>query len=166
MAPVSRSRDDQRGGLRVLVAEDNAVNQHLIRRLLEKWRHSVFTVENGEQAVEAATRGTFDLILMDVQMPKMDGLEATARLRSTESAAGGHHRIVAMTANAMTGDRERCLAAGMDGYLSKPIRARALAALLKALQDEIATGARRAGAPVLRPDLSQERRRLPPAASD
>jgi CheY-like chemotaxis protein len=107
--------------LRVLVAEDNAVNQRVAQGLLTRRGHQVTIVGDGRQAVDAVENGTFDLVLMDVQMPEMDGLEATKAIRANEARTGRHVRIVAMTAHAMSGDRERCFAAGMDGYLSKPI---------------------------------------------
>ncbi len=107
---------------RILVAEDNAVNQRLIVRLLEKRGHQVVVAGNGREALEALGKESFDLVLMDVQMPEMDGMEATAAIREKEKSSGLHQRIIALTAHAMKGDRERCLAAGMDGYLTKPIR--------------------------------------------
>jgi two-component system, sensor histidine kinase and response regulator len=114
-----------RPALRILLAEDNRVNQRLGTRLLEKQGHHVTLAENGEQAVSAwadADRATpFDLIFMDVQMPVMDGLQATIAIRVAERPTGRHVPIVAMTAHAMQGDRDRCLAAGMDDYLSKPL---------------------------------------------
>ncbi len=114
-----------RPSLRVLLAEDNRVNQRLATRLLEKQGHHVTLAENGQQALSAwadADRATpFDLIFMDVQMPVMDGLQATVAIRERERPTGRHIPIVAMTAHAMQGDRERCLAAGMDDYLSKPL---------------------------------------------
>jgi CheY-like chemotaxis protein/HPt (histidine-containing phosphotransfer) domain-containing protein len=107
----------------VLLAEDNPVNQLLAVKLLEKQGHEVRVADNGLQALEAWRGGGFDFILMDMMMPEMDGLEATRRIRAEEaSRGGGRVPIVAMTANAMTGDRERCLAAGMDGYVSKPVK--------------------------------------------
>ena len=109
-------------GLRILVAEDNPVNQRVAVRMLEKRGHSVVVAENGKRAVEALERGSFDLILMDVQMPEMSGLEATAAIRDQERLTGAHVPIVGVTAHAMKGDRERCLEAGMDEYLSKPLR--------------------------------------------
>ena len=113
---------DRRGvSLRVLVAEDNPVNQKLALWLLQKKGHRPTMVENGRQAVEAVQGGGFDLVLMDIQMPGMDGVSATRAIREHESRHGGHVPIVAMTAYAMQGDRERFLAAGMDGYVSKPI---------------------------------------------
>jgi PAS domain S-box-containing protein len=108
--------------LRVLLAEDNPVNQTLAIRILEKLGHKVQVVNNGREALERSQAEEFDLILMDVQMPQMDGLEATTAIRAAESYTGKHVQIVAMTAHAMKGDKEKCLSAGMDGYLSKPIR--------------------------------------------
>ncbi len=108
--------------LHVLLAEDNTVNQRLAARLLEKRGHAVCVVSNGRDALEALRNELFDIILMDVQMPDMDGFETTAAIRVSETATGGHIPIVAMTAHAMTGDRDRCLAAGMDGYVSKPLK--------------------------------------------
>jgi two-component system sensor histidine kinase/response regulator len=116
--------------LHVLVAEDNAVNQRLATRLLEKRGHRVTVTADGREAVEALANQNFDLVLMDIQMPKMDGFEATAVVREKEMHDGGHIPIIALTANAMKGDRERCLAAGMDGYLSKPIVSQELDELL------------------------------------
>ncbi len=113
--------------LNILVAEDNQVNQKLIRRLLEKRGHTVTLAVNGLHAIEllapsGSIRSDFDVVLMDVQMPEMDGLEATARIRELEKTSGDHIPIVAMTAHAMKGDREQCLAAGMDDYVTKPIQ--------------------------------------------
>ncbi len=109
-------------GLRILIAEDNVINRAVATGILEKHGHSLVHADNGREAVAAVAQETFDLILMDVQMPEMDGFEATGRIREMEKAAGRHTRIVAMTAHAMAGDRERCLAAGMDDYVSKPLR--------------------------------------------
>jgi len=116
--------------LRILVAEDNAVNQKLVARLLEKRGHKVNVVANGREAVDSLDQNSFDLVLMDLQMPEMDGFEATAELREREKQTGHHTPIIALTAHAMKGDRERCHAEGMDGYLSKPIRAQELDDLL------------------------------------
>jgi two-component system sensor histidine kinase/response regulator len=116
--------------LHILVAEDNMVNQKLARRLLEKRGHRVVLAGNGREALKAMDTAAFDLILMDVQMPDMDGLQATEELRRREKLTGAHCPVVAMTALAMKGDKERCIAAGMDGYLSKPIRPQELDAVL------------------------------------
>jgi two-component system sensor histidine kinase/response regulator len=110
------------GGQHILLAEDNVINQRLAIRLLEKLGHTCRLAENGREAVEAFESEKFDLILMDVQMPEMGGFEAVGRIRLLEQRSGMHMPIVALTAHAMKGDRERCLAAGMDDYLVKPIR--------------------------------------------
>jgi CheY-like chemotaxis protein len=115
--------------LRILLAEDNPVNQKLALRLLERLGYHADVVGNGHEAIAALEGGIYDLVLMDVQMPELDGLEATRRIRRRWPGESGP-RIVAMTANAMEGDRETCLAAGMDDYVSKPIRPEALVAAL------------------------------------
>ena len=119
--------------LSVLVAEDNAVNQLLATRLLEKRGHRVVMTANGREALEALAIDKFDLVLMDVQMPEMDGIQATVALREREKEKGDGFRqpIIALTAHVMKGDQERCLAAGMDGYLTKPIRPQELDAILE-----------------------------------
>jgi two-component system, sensor histidine kinase and response regulator len=112
--------------LHVLLAEDNAVNQRLVVRTLEKHGHTVVVASSGKEALAALDWQTFDLVLMDVQMPEMDGFEATLAVRARERTTGRHVPIVAMTAHAMQGDRERCLEVGMDGYIAKPIQAKEL----------------------------------------
>jgi two-component system, sensor histidine kinase and response regulator len=121
-------------GLKILLAEDNAVNQQLARRLLEKAGHSVSVARNGGEVLDLFRGQRFDVILMDVQMPEMDGFEATAAIRESEAKAGGHIPIVAMTAHAMKGDEERCLHAGMDGYVAKPIQRQQLFLAIEAAQ--------------------------------
>jgi signal transduction histidine kinase/CheY-like chemotaxis protein len=116
--------------LRVLLAEDNVVNQCVAVRLLEKHGYAVVIANNGREALAALAHEAFDLLLMDVQMPEMDGFEATGEIRRQEKATGRHLAILAMTAHAMKGDKERCLAAGMDGYISKPINSAELFDLL------------------------------------
>jgi CheY-like chemotaxis protein/HPt (histidine-containing phosphotransfer) domain-containing protein len=108
--------------LRILLVEDNRINQRTVRRLLEKRGHTVVVAENGEIALQCLDRESFDLALMDVHMPVLDGYAATSAIRGREHSTGRHLPIVAMTANAMKGDEDRCLAAGMDGYVSKPIQ--------------------------------------------
>jgi CheY-like chemotaxis protein len=117
--------------LRILLVEDNQVNQLVATKLLERQGHTVFLANNGKEAVEVITSGLdVNLILMDIQMPEMSGYEATERIRVWEKGTGRHVPIFAMTAFAMTGDKEICLASGMDGYLSKPIRIEELLDLL------------------------------------
>jgi CheY-like chemotaxis protein len=160
-----RADTRHRCALHILLAEDNAVNQKLVARLLEKRGHTVVIAGNGREALEALAKERFDLVLMDVQMPEMDGLEATTEIRRREkqfevtsdewravqtqgdgtssersplvtchsSLPSGHIPIIAMTAHAMRGDRERCLQAGMDGYVAKPINAQQLFELIEAL---------------------------------
>jgi signal transduction histidine kinase/ActR/RegA family two-component response regulator len=120
-------------GLRVLLAEDNLVNQRLTERLLQKRGHAVVVANDGRQAVAAVSRETFDLILMDVQMPELNGFEATSAIRASEQQSVRRTPIVALTAHAMAGDRERCLEAGMDAYISKPVRAYELYAAIETL---------------------------------
>jgi CheY-like chemotaxis protein len=135
------------------VAEDNPTNQKLVVTLLQHQGHNVTTVGDGRQAVAQATAEAFDVILMDVQMPEMGGFEATAAIREHERTTGTHTPIVAMTAHAMAGDRERCLAAGMDAYVSKPLRAEELIATVDRLVgpaphvDTVPSSATTAGAP-------------------
>ena len=126
--------------LQILLAEDGKANQIVAVGLLTRWGHTVEVAENGEEAVELWQTGSFDVILMDVQMPVLDGLEATRRIRELEGDSGKHIPIVAMTARAMKGDRELCLAAGMDDYVSKPIRKPELYRALKSLTDDVVRG--------------------------
>ena len=116
-----KGRKTTSASLRVLLTEDNLINQRVATRILEKEGHTVFIANNGLEALRACEDRTFDLILMDVQMPQMDGLEATSEIRRREKIRGTHTPIIAMTAHAMADDRDRCLAAGMDAYMSKPI---------------------------------------------
>jgi two-component system, sensor histidine kinase and response regulator len=102
--------------------EDNAVNQKLVGRLLEKKGHQVLLAVNGREALNALDKQTFDVVLMDGEMPEMDGFEATRLIREKEKISGAHVPIIALTAHAMQGDKDRCLACGMDGYVSKPIK--------------------------------------------
>jgi two-component system sensor histidine kinase/response regulator len=115
----------------ILLVEDNAVNQRLALRILEKAGHSVVIAENGRLALKMLEEQVFNLILMDMQMPEMDGLEASAHIREKEKRTGQHIPIVAMTAHALAGDLERCLQAGMDNYISKPIAASRLLDLVE-----------------------------------
>jgi two-component system sensor kinase len=119
--------------LRILLADDGLVNQKVARGLLERRGHQVVVANNGREAVEAVERDKFDLVLMDVMMPEMDGFEATAAIRQKEQSTGEHMQIVAMTAHALKGDRQRCLEAGMDAYLSKPVQPKVLYELIEGI---------------------------------
>jgi two-component system, sensor histidine kinase and response regulator len=130
-----RDARDPAGVLRVLLAEDNLVNQRVGTRLLEKRGHRVVIAGNGREALLALEKERFDLVFMDMQMPEMDGFEATAAIREKEKGTEIHQEVIALTAHAMTGYRERCLAAGMDGYLSKPILPQELDNLLQKYVD-------------------------------
>lgn len=134
-APVSSPEKFPRraSSLRILLAEDNAVNRQLATRLLEKRGHSVVAVNDGRQALEAVEREKFHLVLMDVQMPEMDGLEATRMIRKKEKSTGEHLPVVAVTAHVMKGDREKCIEAGSDDYVSKPIQAEELYSVIDRL---------------------------------
>lgn len=112
---------EERKSLHILIAEDNPVNQKLAVRVLQKQGHSSVVANNGREAIETWEKQPFDAILMDVMMPEMDGLVATEEIRKREQTTGRHIPIIAITANAMVGDREKCLAAGMDEYISKPV---------------------------------------------
>jgi CheY-like chemotaxis protein len=127
------ARMAERHPLRILLAEDNVVNQKLAMRILQQMGYRADLASNGIEAIECVKRQTYDVVLMDVQMPEMDGLEASKRITTLWNAAE-RPRIVAMTANAMQGDREMCLAAGMDDYLTKPIRVEQLVEALHLVQ--------------------------------
>jgi two-component system, sensor histidine kinase and response regulator len=126
--------------LRILLAEDNAVNQMVAVSLLRKRGHRVTVAENGRRALDALAREPFDLILMDLQMPEMDGIEATLAIREQERLSGGHTPIIAVTAHALKGDDEKCFAAGMDGYLTKPLKASDLVRALAGVAEKLAQG--------------------------
>ena len=130
---VGRDNRQPQRSMSILLAEDNLVNQKLAVALLEKWGHTVVLANNGKEAIEQCGLQDFDLILMDMQMPEMGGLEATQLIRAHEASLGKHTTIVAMTANAMAEDRQRCLDVGMDDYLSKPLNTDKLRAVLQGL---------------------------------
>jgi len=140
---------ESRARLRVLLVEDNPLNQRVATRLLERMNYDVTVVNNGREGLEALEKEDFDIVLMDLQMPELDGFEATAAIREKERETGEHMPIVALTAHAMKGDRERCLEAGMDGYVTKPIDAGKLGEVI----DGLATGAGRGGATLSEDDL-------------
>ena len=150
--PARRPRRAART-LRVLVAEDNPTNQKLVSALLDQHGHRVSIVSNGRQAVERAAQEPFDLILMDVQMPEMSGLEATVAIREAERQSGRRIPIVALTARAMAGDREQCLAAGMDAYVSKPVRPEELFSAIEAITGSRAPAAASPAAPAPAPKV-------------
>jgi CheY-like chemotaxis protein len=127
--------------LRILLAEDNPINQRLTLRLLEKRGHAVVAAADGVEALEALDRDVFDLVLMDVQMPQMDGFQVTAIVREREKLTGGHLPIFAMTAHVLKGDEERCLTAGMDGYIPKPISPKALIAVVESVSVPLSSAA-------------------------
>ena len=156
-APVSDTQEAERRSLYILIAEDYDVNQKLVTRLLEKRGHRVFLANDGREAVQAFDTEKFDLVLMDVQMPEMSGFEATAIIRDREKATGGHIPIVAMTANAMAGDRERCLEAGMDAYVAKPLKSKELFRVIEESVDSLSDVAS---------DSKNEPQRSTPVASE
>ncbi len=135
-APVVQKQVKKQQNLHILLTEDNRVNQKLATTLLEKWGHTVTLANNGAEAVEMSAAQSFDLILMDLQMPVMGGLEATRLIRERESGEGKHTPIIAMTANAMSEDRQLCLDAGMDDYIAKPFNAEKLRSLLQGISGE------------------------------
>jgi CheY-like chemotaxis protein/HPt (histidine-containing phosphotransfer) domain-containing protein len=153
--------------LHILLTEDNATNQMLAIALLEKQGHAVVVAGNGKEALAALERQPFDVVLMDVQMPEMDGFEATLLIRAKEEGTGIHIPIVAMTAHAMTGDRERCLEAGMDGYVSKPVQAKKLYQAIARLVATVAApeadtpGAERAEAVFEKPTAAEPQTQVP-----
>jgi len=142
-APVSRKqwprKPDAIAAMHILLAEDNLINQRVAVSILEKAGHQVTVANNGRQTLDRWSEQAFDLILMDVQMPEIDGLEATAMIRAHEVKTGEHIPIIALTAHAMKGDQERCLATGMDGYVSKPIDARQLIELVSRYAPQFVT---------------------------
>jgi CheY-like chemotaxis protein len=135
--PAAAAAPQPASGLRVLLAEDNPVNQRVASRLLEKQGHAVALAANGREALDRLEHERFDLVLMDVQMPEMDGLEAVTILRQREAGSGRRLPVIALTAHAMKGDRERCLEAGMDAYLAKPIDVQELRAAITQLTPNI-----------------------------
>jgi len=154
MSPVPSHASPDRRPLRILLVEDNLVNQKMTVTMLKKRGHTVSVANDGVECLAALENGAFDLILMDVHMPKMGGFEATQAIRASENATGAHLPIVALTALAMTGDRDACLKAGMDGYVSKPINAAELFGTLERLFPNRAgsgTAPRPAAVPKLRP---------------
>ena len=124
---IPRQKASHNSSLRILLVEDNPVNQAVAARMLKKQQHSVHVVGNGQLALDALEQKTFDVVLMDIQMPVLDGMQAIAEIRKREERSATRIPVIAMTANAMSGDRERCLAAGMDEYISKPIDSKRLA---------------------------------------
>jgi len=155
-----RSVRDAQIGLNVLLVEDHVINQKLAMTLLERWGHTVTIAENGQLALDAMSDKQFDVVLMDMMMPVMDGLEATRRIRDTESSR--RVPIIAMTANALESDRERCIAAGMDDYISKPIKAHELQALLQRVAVSCSSAVGSGWADIALADASAE----PPAGFD
>jgi CheY-like chemotaxis protein len=122
--------------LRILLAEDNVVNQRLVVRLLEKHGHTIIVANTGREVLDTLAQQPVDLVLMDVQMPDIDGFEATALIRAQERQCGGHLTIIALTAHAMKGDQERCLASGMDAYISKPIDVETLSSTISTILND------------------------------
>jgi CheY-like chemotaxis protein len=165
--------ETERARLRILLAEDNPVNQLLATKLLQKQGYSVTVANDGREALtmlQEAAPDQFDLVLMDVQMPQMDGFEVTAAIRKKEKSNGRHLPIVAMTAHAMKGDRERCLESGMDDYLTKPVRAgqlyETMAAVVTRAREKGRPAALPAGFPAAIPDKGSVPREPPGALAD
>ncbi len=144
--------DSKKRNSRILIAEDNSVNRKMTHKIIEKFGYLADTVVNGEEAVLAFKKGHYNLVLMDVQMPGIDGLEATRAIRRKEKETGGHIPIIAMTAHAMKGDRERCLKAGMDDYISKPVRPQSLAQTISKYLPDQDYGIKRKHTKTIRPE--------------
>jgi signal transduction histidine kinase/DNA-binding response OmpR family regulator len=145
--PAAVGRDHGGRPLQILLAEDNPVNQMTATTMLEKLGHAVVVANNGRQAIDRINEQEFDIVFMDVQMPEMDGVSATGEIRKSEQATGRHLPIVAMTAHAMKGDKEKCLEAGMDDYVSKPIRRKDLADVIARMVERFLTEAPENGEP-------------------
>ena len=143
---TDRAEQKEKKQLRILLAEDNAINQKIACHVLEKQGHHVTVAADGRQALSALDQARFDVVLMDVQMPEMDGFETTGAIRARERGTGVHLPIIAMTAHAMQGDRERCIAAGMDSYISKPLGIKELIEML----EKFSVAAQQEGSPVLK----------------
>jgi CheY-like chemotaxis protein len=150
---AAAARDHAVRPLQVLLAEDNPVNQMTATTMLEKLGHTVVVANNGREALEKINEQKFDLVFMDVQMPEMDGTTATGAIRKREQATGRHLPIVAMTAHAMKGDKEKCLEAGMDDYVSKPIRRKDLADVLARIAERFLSAAQTKGEPTVNSTL-------------
>jgi CheY-like chemotaxis protein len=151
------------GPLHILLAEDSKVNQTLAVALLESHGHRVSVAGNGRQAVDKLAADRFDVVLMDVQMPELDGWEATRQIRRRERSAGGHQPIIAMTAHALKGDREKCLEAGMDGYVAKPIRPQELFEAMAAVLSSVPRPASDPAPTPVEPGPASDRVPAPPA---
>jgi CheY-like chemotaxis protein len=139
-APMPAADRSSIGTLRMLLADDNPVNQMTATTMLEKLGHEVVVANNGLEVIQQLEQHEFDIVFMDVQMPEMDGMTATAIIRENEESSGAHVPIVAMTAHAMKGDKEKCLAAGMDDYVSKPVRRKALAEVVDRIAERFLNG--------------------------
>jgi CheY-like chemotaxis protein len=140
-----------RHAYRILIAEDNLVNQRVAIYMLEKQGHQVAGAMNGEEALAAMEKENFELILMDVQMPKMDGFQTTRMIRDREKETGLHLPIIAMTAHAMKGDREKCLAVGMDDYIAKPLNVKQLSETIARVMSSLPAAGENSGDPAKSP---------------